>query len=126
MLFHINASSGVPVFKQIVEQVRRAIASGALKPGDKLPAVRDLAEQCGINPNTVGRADREMVDSRILSARAGGGTFVGDGKPDIERRALVERIRELAHQLAIEGQQMRVSREKILNIVEEEMDRLTE
>ncbi len=124
MLFHINASSGVPVYTQIVEQLKRAITSGVLQPGDRLPAVRELAERYGINPNTVARAYRQMVEDHLLSARAGGGTFVGDGKPDLEKRAFVERLRVLARQIAVEGQQMRLPREKIVRVVEDELDKL--
>ena len=61
MLFHINTASGVPVYRQIIDQVKRAMASGALRPGDRLPPVRKLAEDHGINPNTVARAYQEML-----------------------------------------------------------------
>jgi GntR family transcriptional regulator len=122
VLFHINTASGVPVYRQIIDQVKRAMASGALRPGDRLPPVRKLAEDHGINPNTVARAYQEMLEKeKILVSVPGGGTFVGDGKPELERRDLIERLRELAHQLAVEGQQMRLPREKILKIVEEQL-----
>jgi len=126
LLFHINTASGVPVYQQITDQVKRAVAGGALRPGDRLPPVRKLAEQHGINPNTVARAYQEMLDQGILASVPGGGTFVGDGKPDLERRDLIERVRELARQIAIEGQQMRLPRERILRVVEEELSRTRE
>ena len=88
----LDLHSGMPVYRQIMDQVRGAIASGALTPGDQLPTVRQLAVDLEINPNTVMRAYREMEIRGILDTQQGTGTFVSQQK--IERDA-IERSRGL-------------------------------
>lgn len=124
MLFYINAASGVPVYQQIKRQVKQAVTGGALKPGDQLPPVRKLGGDYGINPNTVARAYQELVEEKVLRAVQGGGTFVADGAPELKRRQLVERLRQLASQIAVEGQQMGLPAGEILRIVEDEVSKL--
>lgn len=76
-MFHRpNASSGVPIYVQLKEQVRHAIETGALNPGDQLPAMRNLAEILVINPNTAMRVYRELEQEGILEIRHGLGVFV--------------------------------------------------
>jgi DNA-binding transcriptional regulator YhcF (GntR family) len=75
-LFHLDLRSGVPVYRQIIDQVLGAIASGALGGGDQLPTVRQLAVDLSINPNTVVRAYRELELRGIVSTQQGIGTFI--------------------------------------------------
>ena len=75
-MFRLNPSAGVPVYLQLIEQVKHGIAIGALRPGDQLPTVRKLAEQLVINPNTVVRAYRELQHEGILELKQGSGAFV--------------------------------------------------
>lgn len=79
--FHLDLHSGVPVYRQIIDQVRGAVASGALYPGDQLPTVRQLAVDLAINPNTVVRAYRELELGGLLETHQGTGTFIADKKP---------------------------------------------
>jgi DNA-binding transcriptional regulator YhcF (GntR family) len=74
--FGLDAHSGVPVYRQIVDQVRGGIASGALHAGDQLPTVRQLAVDLSINPNTVVRAYRELELGGLLESNQGTGTFI--------------------------------------------------
>ena len=76
--FRLDGHSGVPVYRQLIDQVQGAIASGALKSGDQLPTVRLVAVELAINPNTVLRAYREMEIRGILDTQQGTGTFIGD------------------------------------------------
>src|ERR1700739_3800374 len=78
--FHLDLHSGVPVYRQIIDQVRGAIASAALTPGDQLPTVRQLAVDLAINPNTVVRAYRELELGGLLETHQGTGTFISDQK----------------------------------------------
>ena len=78
MLFHINHSSGVPVYLQLMELVRHAVETGALRPGDQLPTIRNLAKELVINPNTVVRAYRELEYEKILELRQGSGAFISE------------------------------------------------
>ena len=77
MELEIDAKSGVPFYRQIIEQVKFALARDDLAPGDRLPTVRQLAVDLSINPNTVIRAYREMEIVGVLDTQQGAGTFVG-------------------------------------------------
>src|SRR6478609_6070525 len=78
MLIRIEASSGVPITRQIVDQVRSRCASGVLKSGDRLPSVRELARQLAVNQNTILRAYERLTAEGVLELRHGEGTFVAD------------------------------------------------
>jgi GntR family transcriptional regulator len=81
----IDPKSGVPFYRQIIEQVQFAIARGLLKPGDRLPTVRQLAVDLSLNPNTIVRAYRELELAQVLDTQQGSGTFVGQKKPELGR-----------------------------------------
>src|SRR5215471_300628 len=90
--FRLDLHSGVPVYRQLIDQVRAGMASGALSSGDQLPTVRQLAVDLAINPNTVLRAYRELELGGLLETQQGTGTFITERKP---RQATVERERQL-------------------------------
>ena len=95
MDLRIDFKSGVPFYRQIIEQVKFAIARGDLQTGDQLPTVRQLAVDLSINPNTVIRAYRELEIGGMLETHQGSGTFVGPEKPridDIERQRMLDQI----------------------------------
>lgn len=77
--FRLDRASGVPAYRQLVDQVRHAVQLGNLRPGDQLPTVRDVVKQVAINPNTVHRAYRELETQGITEGRQGSGTFVRRG-----------------------------------------------
>ena len=91
--FRLDLRSGVPVYRQIIDQVLVAMASGALGPGAQLPTVRQAAVELSINPNTVVRAYRELEIRGTLSTQQGTGTFITDKKV---KRDEAERQRQLA------------------------------
>ncbi len=91
--FRLDLHSGVPVYRQIIDQVMGGIAAGALTGGDQLPTVRQVAVDLSINPNTVARAYRELEIRGILDTQQGMGTFVSHQKV---QRDEVERQRQLA------------------------------
>src|SRR5215471_12453561 len=76
MLFKPNPSSGVPIYLQLMEQVKHAVETGAVRPGEQLPGIRPLAESLVINPNTVAKAYRELEHEGIVELRQGTGAFV--------------------------------------------------
>lgn len=92
MEFLLDLQSGIPIYRQIIEQVKYAVAIGDLVTGDQLPTVRQLAVDLSINPNTVARAYRELEMEGILDTHQGSGTFVGRRRPEIDR---IERERML-------------------------------
>ncbi len=95
MKIQIDTKSGVPFYRQIIEQIKYAVARGRLGPGDRLPTVRQLAVDLSINPNTVIRAYRELEIEGVIDTHQGSGTFVGDERPEIdalERRRMLDQI----------------------------------
>jgi GntR family transcriptional regulator len=78
--FQLDLRSGVPVYRQIIDQVHAARASGAIGPGERLPTVRQLAVDLKVNPNTVVRAYRELELTGVLTTHQGTGTFLTDAK----------------------------------------------
>jgi GntR family transcriptional regulator len=90
--FRLDAHSGVPVYRQLIDQVQAAVASGVLGAGDQLPTVRQVAVDLAINPNTVLRSYREMEIRGLLDTQQGMGTFVADRKVEYSRD---ERDRQL-------------------------------
>ena len=79
MLLRPNPSTGVPIYLQLMEQVKHAIETGALRPGEQLPGIRPLAEELVINPNTVAKAYRELQHEGVIELRHGAGAFVSRG-----------------------------------------------
>jgi GntR family transcriptional regulator len=91
----IDLKSGVPFYRQIIDQVRAAIAAGSLEPGDRLPTVRQLAVDLSINPNTVSRAYTELELTGLVETQMGSGTFVGQHRveqDDVERRRILDQV----------------------------------
>jgi GntR family transcriptional regulator len=82
MLLRPNPASGVPIYLQLMEQVKHAIETGALRPGEQLPGIRPLAEELVINANTVAKAYRELEHEGVIELRHGAGAFVSaNGRP---------------------------------------------
>jgi GntR family transcriptional regulator len=117
----ISASSGVPVYLQLEQQIKHAIAAGVLRGGDALPSTRRAAAELRINPNTVARAFQNLEREGVLRTVPGGGTFVaelaalGPGLLKVEK---LRRLRPLAQQLAVEATQLRVAAEDVHRLVD--------
>jgi len=95
LIISIDHKSGVPLYRQIIESVKFAIARGAVTAGDKLPTVRQLAVDLEVNPNTVIRAYREMELGGVLDTQQGSGTFVTNHRPEVdalERGRMLDQI----------------------------------
>jgi len=91
----LDLKSGVPFYRQVIDQVKAAIATESLSPGDRLPTVRQLAVDLSINPNTVSRAYTELELTGLVETQMGSGTFVGNRKvkPDeVERRRILDQL----------------------------------
>ena len=117
----ISASSGVPVYLQLEQQITQAIASGLLSAGDPLLSVRKMAAELRINPNTVARAYQNLERDGVIRTVPGGGTFVGDltavGQGLLKSEKL-RRLRPLADQLVIEAAQLMVTPEDLHKLVD--------
>jgi GntR family transcriptional regulator len=91
----VDLKSGVPIYRQIIDQVKSAIATGTLGPGDRLPTVRQLAVDLSVNPNTVSRAYNELELTGLVETHMGSGTFIGNQRverDEVERRRILEQI----------------------------------
>lgn len=97
--FRLDSRSGVPVYRQIIDQVLGGIAAGLLKPGDQLPTVRQLAVDLTVNPNTVVRAYRELEIREVLETQQGTGTFITAKRPQADEAERRRRIAQLAGEL---------------------------
>jgi GntR family transcriptional regulator len=114
MVFRVDYKSGKPVYLQLVDQVRYAAASGALRPGDPLPSIRPLSEELRVNRNTVAKAYTELESRGIIETVAGRGCFLkGSDSPlseQVRQAAIVAKIDEAivsAHQMQVEPQRLR-------------------
>jgi GntR family transcriptional regulator len=84
--FYLDATSGVPTYRQLINQVKHAVRYGMLRAGDRLPTAREVVEELAINPNTVLKAYRELEHEGFVNSRPGAGTFVAmDAPPAVER-----------------------------------------
>jgi GntR family transcriptional regulator len=118
MLFRPNPSSGVPIYLQLMEQVKHSIETGALRPGEQLPGIRPLAEQLVINPNTVAKAYRELEHEGIVELRQGAGAFISS---NARAKELTDKVR--AGQTIVAAT---VKRLRARGVTDEEIRRLFE
>src|SRR5450755_516435 len=98
-MFRVNPSSGIPLYLQLMEQVKHAVETGALREGDQLPTIRKVAEDLVVNPNTVVRAYRELEHEGVLELKHGSGAFIRESGT---RRTRLIRNAQAAMQPAVE------------------------
>ena len=118
----INFKSGKPVYLQIVDQVKTAIASGGLRTGESLPSIRPLAEELRVNRNTVAKAFAELEHQGVIETQAGRGSYVRAGsapyRKDVRLRLLMTEI----DQAVTEAHHLQVSKSEFLALAEERFD----
>jgi len=125
MLFRPNPSLGVPIYLQLMEQVKHAVETGALRAGDQLPGIRPLAEELVINPNTVAKAYRELEHDGVIELRHGAGAFV---TAQAGGRKLADRVRAAQPLVAAAIERLRargLTDEEIRRLFEAELAGLT-
>jgi GntR family transcriptional regulator len=112
-IFTVDPRSGVPLYLQLTEQIKRAIALGTLVPGEQLPTVKALALELTVNPNTVARVYRELERDGVIDTSPGRGSFVGAGKSGAEARRAVADVARAAFEGAVrEAKSLGLSREE--------------
>jgi len=117
MRVHIAPNSGVPIYLQIINQVKYLVASGRLTPGDELPPIRTLAEQLLVNPNTVARAYRELETAGIVTSRVGAGTYLTDQVSPLARRERLRILTEDVDALLAQASQLGFEVEEIVTVL---------
>ena len=119
MQIHITSSDGVPIYLQIVNQVKYLAASGRLAPGEEIPPIRLLAEQLVINPNTVARAYLELERSGIVTKRQGSGTYITEAGSTLSRREKIKLLARRADALLAEAGHLDVPLDELLVLLRE-------
>ena len=120
MQVRVSTKDGIPIYLQIINQIKYMVASGRLTPGDKLPPVRKLAEQLLINPNTVARAYRELETVKVLNTRQGSGVFVAEGISPLARREQTKILRERIDMLLAEARQMDIGITAVIELIKQQ------
>jgi GntR family transcriptional regulator len=123
VLIHLETSSGVPIYRQIVEQIRQQIALRRLGIGERIPSVRDLARSLAVNPLTVAKAYTELEREGLIETRRGVGTFVAQGRPRLAYSERVRLVRELAERLAAESVRLEVPPDRVEALVRDLLER---
>ena len=117
MKIHISPQDGIPIYMQIVGQVKHLVAARRLTAGKELPSIRALAEQILVNPNTVARAYRELETAGILISRRGSGTYVSDQGSPLARRERLKILNERIDALLAEAGQLDVDYDQLMEML---------
>ncbi len=119
MQLYINPKKGVPAWRQIVQQVKNLAAAGALEPGEKLPSVRALAKEIGVNPITTARAYRELEAEGVIETRQGAGTFLASRRILLTEEEALRRILPLVDEALVNSRQMGMTCEALIKLIRE-------
>ena len=122
MLIDINFKSGMPVYLQVVHQIKAAAASGALRPGDSLPSIRPLAERLRINRNTVAKAYAELESEGVIETIPGKGCFLKESRSPFTRQTRLERLAREIDAAIVQAHHSQVSDREFLHLVRERLD----
>lgn len=119
MQLNISSDDGVPIYIQIVNQVKHLAASGRLAPGDELPPIRVLAEQLMVNPNTVARAYLELERAGLVTKRHGSGTYLSETRPPMPQREKIKILTSRVDALLTEARHLDVELSEIVKLLHE-------
>jgi GntR family transcriptional regulator len=120
----VNPRSGVPIYVQIVDQVRHAVDVGGLRPGERLPSVRRLADELAIAPNTIVKAYNELQRMGLIESRPGRGTVVSEGVEEVARGRRFEEIFERLRVLVRDAAALGISEDDLWASLDSEFERL--
>jgi len=123
-VFTVDPRSGVPIYLQLIEQVKRLVAVGALTPGEQLPTVKQLALDLTINPNTVARAYRELERDAVIETSPGRGSFVrADGAQDVAMKTRDDVAGDALNEAVRQAKSLGLSRSTVDALVERSLER---
>jgi GntR family transcriptional regulator len=126
MLIQINFKSGMPVYLQVVDQIKLAAASGALRAGEPLPSIRPLAEQLRINRNTVAKAYAELEAEGVIETVAGKGCFLKESRSLFTRHTRLQRLAETIDAAIVQAHHSQVGDREFLSLVKERLEAFAE
>src|SRR5690349_23403491 len=124
MQIHVSPADGVPIYLQIVNQVKYLVSSGRLAAGEELPPIRTLAEQLLINPNTVARAYRELEAAGIVEKRRTAGTYVSEQGSPLARRERMKILSGRVDALLAEAQQLDIDFDDVVKLMQQRRQNL--
>lgn len=119
MQIHIDSSDGVPIYIQVVNQIKRLVAAGRLVAGDEIPPIRVLAGQLVVNPNTIARAYLELERAGIVTKRQGLGTYISEAPLLLSQREKLKALAARADALLVDAQHFGVDVEKVVELIRE-------
>ncbi|MFN9508891.1 MAG: GntR family transcriptional regulator [Planctomycetota bacterium] len=119
MQIHRQAQCGVPIYLQVMQQIKYLVASGRLKPGEELPSIRVLAEQLLVNPNTIARAYRELESAGVVEKRRTAGTYIADTGSPLARKERLKLLKQQIDGLLVEAFQMGFELDEVLKLVQQ-------
>ena len=122
MLIQLNFKSGKPVYLQVVDQVKAAAASGALRPGEPLPSIRPLAEQLRVNRNTVAKAYTELEGQGVIETIAGRGCFLKENHSPFRKDIRLKMVAEEVDAAIVQAHHLRVEDKDFLDLVKERLE----
>jgi GntR family transcriptional regulator len=122
MLIQLNFKSGKPVYLQVVDQVKSAAASGALRTGEPLPSIRPLAEQLRINRNTVAKAYAELEGQGVIETIAGRGCFLKGNNSPFRKDVRLKMVAEEVDAAIVQAHHLRVEDKEFLDLVKERLE----
>ncbi|MBX7246005.1 MAG: GntR family transcriptional regulator [Candidatus Sumerlaeaceae bacterium] len=125
MQIRISPNDGVPIYQQIVNQVKYLVASGRVLPGEELPTIRALAERLLVNPNTVARAYRELEIAGVVISRQGSGTIVAEDSPRLGTRERTRILSARADDLLSEARHLGVEIEELIKLLRQRDDAMS-
>ena len=125
MYIRLEQSSGVPLYQQVVDQVKAMIAGGALRTGDRLPTVRELASDLVVNPNTVAHAYQQLERERVVETRRGQGSFVSAADPVLSLIARRARVAALLDRALVEAHHVDLDADEIRALLEERLQEIS-
>jgi GntR family transcriptional regulator len=120
----INPQSGLPVYRQVMDQIRYYAASGVLRPGGQLPSIRELARSLAVNPATIVKAYTELEHEGLVEMKQGKGAFRASSGPAMSASAVRGALAGAARALAVQAAQLGAAPEAVLDAVRDEMERL--
>jgi len=115
--FSLDPSNGVPIYRQIIQQIEYAILSGRMRPGDRLPTIRSLAVELKTNPNTIAKAYSELEIRGIVATQVGSGTYISDRKPVVEDDSLNRKIQEVLGRYVQEMRDLGVEKRELIKLI---------
>ena len=122
MLFQVDFKSGKPVYLQLVDQIRYAAASGALRPGEALPSIRPLAEELRVNRNTVAKAYAELEGQGVIETIPGKGCFLKENNTPFTKTVRQKILLKEVDEAVVTAHHLQINRETFLTLVKERLD----